>query len=148
MTLLRRLLITLACYALSGYGLLFSLYIAFQASMKPGRGALALVLLLAWACHLVLCLHWCLDRRSGRALIVTGCVAGVLSLVAWPLALRGEPPSLWQWAQGSAMALGATLPCVALAAWIVRASWRHGGRASPLSPPVGEALAAGRRPPA
>jgi hypothetical protein len=148
MTLLRRLLITLACYALSGYGLLFSLYIAFQATMKPGHGALGLALLLAWSCHLVLCLHWCLDRRSGRALIVTGCLSGAVSLAAWPLALRGEPASVWQWAQGSAMALGATLPCVVLAVWIVRASWRRANRATPLFPPAAEALEADRRPPA
>jgi hypothetical protein len=46
------------------------------------------------------------------------------------------------------MALGATLPCVVLAVWIVRASWRRANRATPLFPPAAEALEADRRPPA
>ena len=121
-TTLRRTLVVLGCYALSGYGLLLSLLLV---GMSVGSAStltlVGLPILLAWLCHLSMSWHWVCNRPSSALVRAAGTLAALLGLLLWPQVLQ-QPP---RWALAdtwSALAMGGllTLPCVLLGLYLLR----------------------------
>lgn len=121
-TTLRRALVVLGCYALSGYGLLLSLLLAGASVGSASTLTLVgLPILLAWLCHLSMSWHWVCNRPSSALVRAAGTLAALLGLLLWPQVLQ-QPP---RWALAdtwSALATGGllTLPCVLLGLYLLR----------------------------
>ncbi|EER57863.1 hypothetical protein AcdelDRAFT_4567 [Acidovorax delafieldii 2AN] len=118
----RRILVVALCYLLSSYGILMSLVLAGKSVIAPsGVAGIGLLILLAWVFHLVMSVHWIADSPAQRWVPLAGICTGTLGLVLWP----AEQTTLWPFSITDALrafALGGvmTLPCVALAIYLVR----------------------------
>lgn len=118
----RRILVVALCYLLSSYGILMSLVLAGKSVIAPsGVAWIGLLILLAWVFHLVMSVHWIIDSPAQRWVPLAGICTGTLGLVLWP----AEQTTLWPFSITDALrafALGGvmTLPCVALAIYLVR----------------------------
>lgn len=123
--LLRRALVTLACYLLSAYGLLGSLVVVATSGTKALPGVLVgLIVLLAWVCHVLMSLRWVLDAPAPPWMPVLGTLAACLGLLLWPLAAPGSGDVAWaDLPSAAAMGMVFTLPCVLLALHLVRFHW-------------------------
>lgn len=92
---LRRLLIVLACYSLSGYGILATLLLVVEGIRHPEPSSvLTLVLVYAWAAHLVLSISWIRGKAPHRFWPLSGTMAGICSLGMLPVGLPFVLPSV------------------------------------------------------
>ena len=128
-TTLRRALVVLGCYALSGYGLLLSLLLAGASVGSASTLTLVgLPILLAWLCHLSMSWHWVCNRPSSALVRAAGTLAALLGLLLWPQVLQ-QPP---RWALAdtwSALAMGGAAHSALCAAGSVFAALAPAGAA-------------------
>lgn len=79
------MLVVVACYALSAIGILVSIMVIFASLAHPKpSGLIALLFLYAWLVHAVMSVGWIRDRKVGRRWVVSGTLAGAISLLVWP----------------------------------------------------------------
>ena len=127
-----KLLVVLACYALSGFGMLLMFLGGVFASAFAGWWQLLLLLWLAAAvAHVLLSLAWLEGRHLGkRASLIAGTL-GTAGLLAFPLLLHlsnREFLSPQQFLEVAAVESLAVLPALLLATYL---TWYH-ARPQPL----------------
>ncbi len=88
MSMLLRLLVALACYILSGYG------IRMSGMLIKLNSPITWLIVYAWGAHLVLCLLWVCRKQINWPLAITGTLAGCACLVAVPIGFLFVFPSV------------------------------------------------------
>lgn len=92
---MRRLLIALVCYGLSGYGILATLLLMIEGFRHPEPSSgLTLILVYAWAAHLVLSISWIRGKTPHRFWPLSGTMAGICSIGMLPIGLPFVLPSM------------------------------------------------------
>jgi hypothetical protein len=121
-----KLLTILACYALSGFGILLMWVGGMFASTFAGWWQLWLLLWLAAViAHLWLSVAWLEDRKLGKRASVIAGAAGLGGIFAFPSLLHFsgrqslEPPQFFSFAAGQLLAV---LPALLLAIYL---TWYH-----------------------
>lgn len=120
----KRLLIVLACYALSSVGLL-----AMSQLIREERNAIGYVWIAAWLIHMVMSIFWIRDLRLPRIWPGLGVAFGASSFLAWYLFGKGSSlGDEYQSTVATVVLMQAllVLPCLVLALWLVRFHWNSG----------------------
>ena len=118
----RRIFVVVACYLLSSYGLLLSLMLIGMSGIKSLGGTLVgMLILFAWACHIMMSINWVADKPVQRWVPVYGTLAGIIGLMFWPVADSSfKEFAVTDILFAVAMGLSFTLPCFLLAMHLVR----------------------------
>lgn len=112
-----RISVVAICYLLSSCGILLSLMLIGMSGIKSFSGALVgLLILLAWVCHVIMSMHWVVDKPVTKWVPVYGTLAGILGLMLWPVADSTiKNFDITDVFRAAAMGIALTLPCFLLA---------------------------------
>ena len=119
---IRRIFVVVVCYLLSSYGLLLSLMLIGMSGIKSLGGTLVgMLILFAWACHIMMSINWVIDKPVKKWVPLFGTLAGVMGLMLWPVAdSTVKEFAITDILRAAAMGLVPTLPCFLLAIHLVR----------------------------
>lgn len=120
----RRMVIAVACYVLSAYGLFWSFVLAATSGKSLLGTLVGLCMLLAWGLHFAMCARWVANRPLPKWVPVYGTLFGGLSLLCWPVTDPDGAFELSDILGTVGLGLIATLPCFLLAVYLV---WFHLG---------------------
>jgi len=130
-TMIIRLLVVLASYALSSIGIMFMLVmIASALSGNGGSRSLVFIWLGAWFVHAVMSAAWVSNVRLSRLWPAAGLILGTASCHHWYIvdltSLGPQSPLPSATGYLTSTQLLSVSPCILLALWLVRFHW--GGR--------------------
>lgn len=84
---LKRILVVILCYLLSGVGILFMVIVINEEFRKFDWSLLdilAITSLLAWLFHILMSFSWIMDKKLGKTIPLVGTVLALLPFISFP----------------------------------------------------------------